>query len=52
LTAARFVIPKGGEYFFAPSISTLRDVLAKHGLYAAEGEVEVEAEAEGGGEAE
>ena len=27
--ASQFVIPTGGAYLFVPSISTLRDVLAK-----------------------
>jgi len=28
LSAPLWVLPKGGEYFFTPSIATLRDVLA------------------------
>lgn len=27
-----WVVPKGGEYFFSPSISTLRDTFAKKGV--------------------
>jgi len=27
----QWIVPKGGEYFFVPSISTLRDVFAKAG---------------------